>query len=180
VGSALSAGGRDAGRDAFWQQEKLCDTVVGAMWTFVDDAHLVEFGFRAITKLVHRDADGLRRERFGQHRLAAGGQGVCDVFFHVAQRWVHDNTASVLVVDEGVKAMWHLTFKSSLNPPLFSAFFADCESDLTETRLHKHRVKAALELKLKKDVAEAKARSRHDKANALMQHFPKFLRVLSE
>lgn len=178
VGSALSAGGRDAGRDAFWQQEKLCDTVLGAMWTFVDDAHLVEFGFRSITKLVHRDTDCSRRERFGQHRLAAVDQGVCDVFFHVARRWVHDNTASVLVVDEGVKALWHLCYKSALNPPLFSAFFADCESDLTETRLHKHRVKAALELKLKKEVAEAQARGKNDRAKALEHHFPTFLRVM--
>lgn len=189
--SSSSTSRRDAARDALWRFEtdkdkhrgELCSTVLEAMWNWgIVDAQVVEFGFRAITMLVHRDDDsGPRRHAFGHSSFTSRSGpfeqeiGICDVFLRAVSRWL-EHTGPTHCVEEGVKCLTHLTYKGHpANTAAFEGFFKDSELDLTEVRLEKKRALHALEHKLRADVEHYEAKGKKTKAKFARDNFPQFL-----
>jgi len=185
--SSSSTSGRDMARDSLWRFEtdrgELCSTVLEVMWNWgIVDPQVVEFGFRAITMLVHRDDEsGPRRHAFGHSSFVSRAGpydqdvGLCDVFLRAVSRWLEHNGPSHCV-EEGVKCLTHLTHKGHpANTAAFESFFKDSEHDLTEVRLDKKRALHALEHKLRADVEHYEAKGKKSKAISARNNFPPFL-----
>jgi len=181
--SGSSSTGRDSARDALWRVQGLCEDILRAMWSWgPTDPHVLEYGFKAVSALVHRDETGERRRAFGlavvtcPRALYAREVGLCDVFLFCGQRWL-EHACPPHCVEEGVKALHHLTVKGQqATLERFTHFFDGAAADeLTEVVVLKVQLRAALRIKLLADVEDAVKRNKKAKARALQSNFPAFL-----
>ena len=192
-GSSSGSSSKDLARDALWGSSPggadLCAAVIEAMWVWgEEDAQVCQFGFRAISKLVHRDEEtGPRRQAFGSSTVVCRRGpyerqvGVCDLFLRSVLRWLECKEPAhfahlAAVVDEGVKCLHHLSYKGQRsNAARFTNFFQGSADDLTEVLRDKAKARFALEHKLQCDLAHYEQKGNTAKARALEANMPKFL-----
>lgn len=192
-GSSSGSSSKDLARDALWGSSPggadLCAAVIEAMWVWgEEDAQVCQFGFRAISKLVHRDEEtGPRRQAFGSSTVVCRRGpyerqvGVCDLFLRSVLRWLECKEPAhfahlAAVVDEGVKCLHHLSYKGQRsNAARFTNYFQGSADDLTEVLRDKAKARFALEHKLQCDLAHYEQKGNTAKARALEANMPKFL-----